>query len=70
MYLLQQSKRQGKLMNDDDGYILSDQWQPLVPILEKQTLELYGDGNKISTTFNRYNLRSSTKPPLLTTWKP
>ena len=63
---IQQSKQKIKLMNDDDGYVLSDQWLPIVPILEKQTLELYGDEKKITTTFNRYNLRSSTKPPLLT----
>ena len=47
-------------MNDDDGYVLNDTWKPLVPILNKQTLETFGEANT-PNTYNNYNLRNSTR---------
>jgi len=48
-------------MNDDDGYVLSEIWKPLVPVLNKQTLETYGEKKIPTSTYNHYNLRVSTR---------
>ena len=48
-------------MNDDDGLILSDSWQPLIPKLKKQTIESFSSAEIPDTNYNRYNLRSSIR---------
>ena len=58
---IQQGKINTKLMNDDDGYVLSEIWKPLVPVLNKQTLETYGEKKIPTSTYNHYNLRISTR---------
>ena len=58
---IQQSKSTNKLMNDDDGLVLSDAWQPLIPKLKKQTVESFDCAEVPVITYNQYNLRSSVR---------
>ena len=62
---IQQSKSNTKLMNDDDGLVLSELWRPLIPTLKKKTLELFHCEEIPYTNHNCYNLRSSVRAKLV-----
>ena len=59
---IQQAKTKSKIINDDDGLVLSNQWKPIIPVLEEKTLEKLGENKFPVVTFNHYNLRSNARP--------
>ena len=59
---IQQAKTKSKIINDDDGLVLSNQWKPIIPVLEEKTLEKLWENKFPVVTFNQYNLRSNARP--------
>jgi hypothetical protein len=49
------------IMNQDPGFILSNEWLPIVPKLKIQTFAMY-EPKGLGIFVNNYNFRTSTRP--------